>query len=395
MRQVAAFAVAALVLAVPQAAAKTGVPSQLLAFIGSGTSVSFVKLDALTLKAVSKAAPVGTPNPTYVATVSGGGRAAIATGRAAIRFVDMRTMRWEFQIAYPGVPAVALWNYADKLVTVNQGSTAEVIVIDPTKRRLGAIRPLGASLVASESNGDQIVALIAPLDGIGPAKLAVIDDRGRVRTAPLPGIRAGSEMLNNGEQNQFEYPALAANGDRAVVIAADGTVADIRLDSLSTTMHVLSRPLAHVHKFANGSSRTARFVDANVIALTGGDDAFDGTTQHATPAGLTRVDVRDWSLRALDADTSALALSGFGPGCIVCTNVLVGYGANGLAVYDRDGTPMFRLFAGTSVRPTAVAGAYVYIGGSTHFTIVDTWTGTIVKTVDTAVPTLLAQSWSY
>jgi hypothetical protein len=390
MRQVATIAVAALVLAVPQGAAKTGVPSLVLGFVGSGKSVSFVKLDALTLKPVSKAAPVGTSNPSFVGTVAGGGRAAIATGYAAIRFLDFKKMRWESRIAYPGAPAAALWNYANKLVTLNRSSTAEVIVLDPTKHRIGAIRGLGGSLAASVVSGDGIVAVIAPLDGIGPSKLAVIDDVGRVRTTVLPQIRAGSETTNNGETQRFEYPALAVRQNQALVIAADGTIDDVQLSTLDVSVRSVARSLAHVGKQANGSTRTAQFVDANTVAVTGGDASFDGTVQRSSPAGLSLIDTRDWSVLKLDSDTVGLAPNGFGPGCIVCTNVLVVYGANGLAGYDSDGALKFRLFSGTNVRPAAVAAGYVYLGFGTHFTIVDTWSGKVVSAVDTELPTFLA-----
>src|SRR3989442_15886092 len=105
MRQVATIVVAVAVLAVPQAAAKSGAPSQILGFVGSGSGVSFVKLDALTLKPVSKAAPVGISNASFVGLVAGGGRAAFATGFAPLRFLDFPPMRWGFRIAYPGRPA--------------------------------------------------------------------------------------------------------------------------------------------------------------------------------------------------------------------------------------------------------------------------------------------------
>src|SRR5712692_8680670 len=273
MRQVATIVVAAVVLAVPQAAAKGGPPSRLLGFVGSGKATAVVKLDALTLKPVSRAAPTGTEDPSLVALVAGGGRAAFSTTFAALRFLDFRTMRWEFRLSDPGRPAAAIWNYANRLVTLNQSSTAEVIVVDPTRRRFGAFRPLGGSLVASAVTGDRIVALVAPLEGIGQTKLAVVDDRGRVRTTPLPQIRAGSQTVGNGNGDvaRFEYPALAVDARQAVVIAADGTTADVRLDTLAVTAHELSRSLASARKVANGSSRTARWIDANTIAVTGAD----------------------------------------------------------------------------------------------------------------------------
>ena len=392
-RKLGLVVLAALLLTSAHAAAKEGPPSQLLGFVQHGNTFSFAKLDVLTLKPVSTEVPIR--DPRFVARVAGGGRAAFGTGSAALRFLDFKRMRWEFRIAYPGVPAAALWNYANKLVTLNQSSTAEVIVVDPTKRRLGAIRGLGGSLAAFSVRADRIVAVIAPLDGIGPAKLAVIDDAGRVRTTPLLQIRAGSQTLNNGALHRYEYPALAVDRSRAVVIARDGAIAEVRLDTLAVTSRSLARSLAAARKQATGSTRTAQWIDAKTIAVTGADASLDGTAQRSTPAGLTLIDTRDWSSRRIDADTTGIAPNGFGPGCIACFGTLLAYGSNGLAGYDADGTLKFRLFPGTTTRPSIVAGTYAYIGAGRHFTIVNAWTGAVVRTVETRAPTFLIPLLSY
>ncbi len=395
MRQVALILVAAAVLAVPQAAAKPGVPSQLLAFVGSGRDVSVVKVDALTLKPVSRTAPLGVSNPSFVARLVG--RVAITDGAASLRFIDLKRMRWEFRVAYPGPPEAAVWSYADKLVTLNASATAEVIVVDPTRRRLEKVRSLPGSLVAWAVAGDRIVALLGPLDGIGASKLAVIDDRGAARTVPLPQIRSGAVTANDDSTHTFLTPGLAVDKKRAVVVAPDGAVAEVRLDTLAVTAYA-SRALAAARKAANGSMRTARFVDENIVAVTGEDWSWDGTVQRVAPTGLTLVDTRDWSARKIDSTTRGVAPSGFGPGCIVCGGPLVAFGSDGLAGYDADGTLQFRLFAGTQVGLPLLASSYAYLPGAnpaTHFTVVDTWSGKIVKTVDTAKPTLLVPSWSY
>jgi hypothetical protein len=388
MRQVAGFVVALALLAVPQAAAKPGVPTQLLAFVGSGRDVAVVKVDALTLKPVSRAAPMGLSNPTFVSRFVG--RVAIADGYAALRFLDLDSLRWAGRVTYPGVPAAALWNYADKLVTLHQASTAEVIVVDPTKHRLGAIRNLGGAAVATAVSRDHIVALLAPLDGIGPSRLAVIDDRGRARTTPLPQIRSGSGRTDSGGTWTFVYPALAVDplGTEAVVVGTDGTIADVNVETLATSFHV-ARSVASVRKYANGSTRTAEWLGSGIVAVSGGDTAFDGTTQRMTPAGLTFVDTRTWTSRTLDTTSlgATIAVDGY---------LLLAYGdKTGVTLYDSSGALRGHFLDGTSARPAAVAGAYAYLGGQTHFTIVNTMSGAVVKTVDTAKWTELTSSWSY
>jgi hypothetical protein len=394
MRRIATAVVAGAVLAAPNAAAKEGplIPSRVLGLVAHGKTLSVVKLNASTLKPVSRAAQTGSTDATYVARSPGRGRlAAFNVNSASIRFLNLDTMRWDGRVAFPGTPKASLWNFANRLVTLT--ATAEVIVVDPTRGRLASIRRIDGSLTSSVTTTfDRIVAVISPFDGIGPARLAVIDDTGRVRITPLPQIRAGSATINNASSFSFELPALAVDprGKEAAVMAADGTIVHVRLDTLAMTVHS-SRTPATARKNANGSSRTALWIGSDTIALTGYDSSYDGTREQVTtPAGLTLIDPRDWSARRLDADTSDLALPPFANGCGLCTGVLLAYGRNGVAGYSFDGAPRFRLFAGTQARPMFVAGSYAYFGYSRHYTIVNTWTGSVVRTVDPSAPTFVA-----
>jgi hypothetical protein len=393
MKQIATLIVAVAVLAVPQAAAKPGAPRLLLGIVeGPGLSgVSVVQLDPLTLKPLSRAAPTGAPNVGLVGRF--GVRAAFTTGSAAIRFLNHMTMRWEFRVAYPGAPAETVWNFADRMVTVTQSSTAEMIIVDPTKRRLAAFRSLGGSLSATATTRDQIVAVVAPLEGIGAAKLVVIDDRGHIQTARLPGIQAGTETVSTDPYTlRYARPALAidSTGKRAVVIAADGNIADVRLDTLATASHsVSSRSLTAVRKMASGTSRTALWINSTTLALTGTDVSFNADGQHSTPAGLTLIDTRDWSARSVDTTTSGIAFSGV---------ALLAFGGTSVAGYSIDGDLRYRLFGDRPVWGVdCIAGSFAYFADPTgkRFTIVDTLTGAIVGTVETKAPTQLTSFYGY
>jgi hypothetical protein len=392
MGRIATALVAAAVLAAPNAAAKEGplVPSRVLGLVAHGKTLSVVKLDASTLRPISPAAATGSTEASFVARSPGRGRrAAFDTNSASLRFLNLDTMRWDGRILYPGKPKASLWNYASRLVTLT--ATAEVIVVDPTKGRLRSVRRVAGSLTGAVTTaGDRIIAVIAPLDGIGAARLAVIDDTGHVRITALPQISAGNASIGNASSFRFELPALAVDqrGREAAVFSSDGTIVDVQLDTLATTVHS-SRAPAVVRKNANGSSRTALWVDADTIALTGYDSSFDGTHEQLTPAGLTLIDPRDWSRRVLDADTTALAVPPSATWCGLC-GVLLAYGGNGVAGYGADGSQRFRLFEGTRARPMFVAGSYAYFGYSRHYTIVNTWTGSIVRTLDTNEPTFIA-----
>jgi hypothetical protein len=386
MGRIAAALIAAVVLAAPQAAAKEGpmVPSRLLGFVAHGKKLSVVKLDASTLAPVSKALPTGSANVSYVARSPGrGARVAFAAGASSLRFLDRTHMRWDGRVAFPGTPAAALWNYANRLVTLTE--TAQVVVVDPTKQRLRTQRSVGGTLGAFTVAGDRIVAVVAPLDGIGPAKLAVIDDAGKARITPLPQIRAGSETLDNGSVFRYEWPALAVDpsGTQAAVVSTQGTIVVVKLDTLAASVHG-ARALAAVRKNANGSYRTAKWTLSGTVAVTGTDTTFDGVTERTTPAGLMLLDTRDWSARSVDADTSDLAYNPL-------TDALLAYGRNGLARYGADGTERFRLSTVNATEPSFLAGTHVYFAqNATRFTIVDAWAGHVVKTVDTRTPTVLA-----
>ena len=383
MGRIALVLIAAVVLVAPHASAKRGplVPTQLLGFVEHGKKLSVVKLDAATLAPLSKAVPSGASDASYVARSPGrGARIAFSTDGTALRFLDRTKMRWDGRVDYRGIPTAARWTFANRLVTLAE---TRVVVVDPTTARTRSTRSLGGSLAASSTAGDDIVAVIAPLDGIGPTKLAVIDELGRVRMTALPQIVAGSER-SSGER--FEWPALAVDpsATRAAVISAQGTIVDVRLDTLAISVHAV-RTLASVRKQANGSWRTARWTESGTIAFSGQDSTFDGTVERVTPAGLKLIDTRDWSIRSVDAETDNLSYDVLG-------DVLVAYGGNGIARYASDGTQSFRLFAGTNMRPTFAAGTYLYYGRriATSFTIVDSFAGRVVNTVSTSRPTLLA-----
>lgn len=70
------------------------------------------KLDALTLQPVSKAVRTGSAETTYVARSPGRGTRAAFAAFPSLRFLDLKKMRWEYRLGYPGVPAASVWNYA-------------------------------------------------------------------------------------------------------------------------------------------------------------------------------------------------------------------------------------------------------------------------------------------
>jgi len=393
------------------ASAKPIVPQQLLGFVAGSSGVSVVKLDATTLRRVSKLATGAGTSASYVGSSVGGARGAISTAErgGTLRFLDLRRMRWEGSVPVAGGVRASLWNYADRLVVVTGGPTAAVRVIDPITRKIRATYALRGPVTAVSSTSEELVAVIAPLDGIGPSRLAVVDDRGRVRLAPLPQIRSGGDVVETTGPEPFvglfEQPAVAVDplGKRAVAIGADGSVADVRLDTLAVTAKTLpSRTLARGNKVAIGHARSARWIDATTIALTGSDGWLENGVQRWAPAGLQLVDVRGWSTRTLDSTTTDTAFTG--TTLLAFGGYWVGQGegvfravGDGFAGYTRDGARTFHVFEGRLVMPACISGIYAYFADQnrTQFTIVNTQTGAIVGTAQTRTPTALASLFRF
>jgi hypothetical protein len=178
-------------------------------------------------------------------------------------------------------------------------------------------------------------------------------------------------------------------------VSADGPLTIVDVSSLAVTRQPL-RSLAVARKNIEGNQRTAIWTGANTIAVGGWDWTADGQPDHSVPAGVTLIDATTWTSRTIDRAAAQVSSTGFG-------GVLLTWGSvwdsaaqksvgSGLTGYAADGTQRFHLFGTDPVGIAAVAGTYAYIAGdtSTTFQIVDTTTGKIIGTAQTAQPTMLA-----
>src|SRR5262249_46855105 len=121
--------------------------------------------------------------------------------------------------------------------------------------------------------------LLSPYQGIGPTTLAVVRADGRIRTAKLDRIRTGSSYPDGGRAGTstagtIAYAGLAvdASRNRAYVVPAGTTVAEVDLDDMTVHYHQLSHRvsvLGRLHdwlepkaaaKGANGPWRAARML---------------------------------------------------------------------------------------------------------------------------------------
>jgi hypothetical protein len=397
-----AVALAAAMLAVPQASAKPGPPQRLLGVVWNQSSTALVKLDALTLRTLSKPLPAGRAASLVARSPGGGGRLAFAVDNdgGTLRFLDLRRMRWEGSIAASGLGFIraAVWERAHRLVLLSAWAGTTIMVVDPTTRRVRSRRSLDGSLSGHFATRDRLVVLLAPEGAIGPARLVVVDGLGQMRSVALPGIRAGSRMIST-DPYRAEYlrPGLAVDplGRRAVVVPPTGPLAEVNLETLEATSHALAdRTLAVARKEAIGSSRIASWFATDSIAVTGEDASLEGDLQRFTPAGLSLIDTRNWSIRRIDSETTNVAstsatLLAFGGTWDAVTRRSIGYGLTG---YAGDGSRRFHLFGNDYVGVLFLAGTYAYLGSddSGAIRIVDTLQGVIKNTVRPRATTTIA-----
>jgi len=262
------------------------------------------------------------------------------------------------------------WARDDRLlVAVAQPDSSFVAVVDPQHRRVLRRVSLPPFQDVAAAPG-ALAALLAPANAFGPARVAVVDGDGAVRTALVDGIQAG-QIEHPGESFSIEIKrpgfAVDPDGRRAFVVGPDFTVATVDLDTGAVTYHSPSaRTLA---KNITGPQRRAAWLGGGMLAAGGVD--FAGGDAKQQPAGLRLIDTRDWSFRLLDPAAGWFSV---GDGVIVA----------GDSVFGLDGSLRGRVDL-SSTQWLDVQGPYGYVcstdAGSLE-RVVQLSTGTTFRPVD-------------
>ena len=327
--------------------------------------------------------------PANLVAVSPDGRTGALGGgeNGRLRLIDLgRPRSLALLRVGEGFVFEGIWPARDRLVLLLGGRGAEVAVVDPTVRRVVSRRTLRGTALTSVTAGRRLLALLAPGDAIGAARLAVIDAKGRVRTVALPGIQAGFAPPRGPEgTGRQAAPGLAASADgsRAAVVSP-GRVVEIDLETLETTGRPLAvRTSSGATKRIAGWSRAAIWAGDHSIAVTGSTESYDGGTRRHTPAGLSLLDVRTGAAHHLDRSSTQATRVG---------TTHVGHGGAVITGYRLDGTVRFEILdddgdSGYLQR----AGRYLYVGSanSTRFVVVDAEEGRIVGRARTTKPTII------
>ena len=311
-----------------------------------------------------------------LAAIGGG-----ADGR--LRFVRLGDLRQQGLLALgEGAVFGAIWASQNRLVALLGGATPEIVVVAPqTRAVLRRAKLSGASLGAVRA-GSRLLTLLAPVAGIGPARLAVVAADGTVKTVAINGLSAGVEQPAKPPYvARFASPALVASGSRAVVLGRE-SLFEIELESLAIRVQQLDiRTTARAAKYVEGWGRSAVWLRGDTIAYSGWSTDAAGKR---TTTGVRLLDVTSGSTRTLDGDATSMTRAG---------STLLVHGGGPLRGFGLDGTPRFELLAGTDTGYVQVAGRYAYVGSgnSTRFAVVDVQSGTVVGLALTAKPTVVLQ----
>jgi hypothetical protein len=330
-----------------------------------------------------------------------------------VRIVDIRRMRLEGVVSLRRslVSAAAdayviglAWPTARRILAlVEWGAWSHaVVVVDPVERRTVSQETIDGTLVSSAPTNDGLALLLAPVGRIGPPRLLVLDADGTTESIPLPGIETGLEMIAADRAvSRIQFPGLAVDptGRRALVVPAAGDLAEIDLVSGQVVARALHEPVSLLGRLRSwleptadakgsaGTERQAAWVGDHLVAVSGQDHSLVNgqDDERTTPAGLSLIDVRDWSKRTLDERASEFSFA---------AGTLLAYGISGdsaiqtidgmgLTAYDLEGKERFHLFADEAIYYVETAGPFAYVWrDGTSPVAVDLRSGAVASRLD-------------
>lgn len=333
--------------------------------------------------------------------------AIVRNDTSSLRLVDVSRLRVTANVPLPGgsVGAVA-WLARGRVLGVQEVAAGgqRLVAIDLAAGRIVSRRVLRGSVVQVTRTARELVLLLAPVEAIGPATLAVANRHGAVRFVRLPRILAGSKLLGTGSAHRADIrsPGLAVDPQRRRAFVVDKSlVAEVDLSSLTVEYHALARPAAlrepaAREKQVEGHVRSARWLGGDRLLVSGTET--DATRMR--PAGLLFLDTRSWNVRNVEPEATSF---------VVAADLVLATGgtwdpaasrttAIGVAAYGRDGERRFRLFADETAWVASVYGGRAYVGGSGNgpLRVVELATGRVVGERPQPLPWLVqgvASGW--
>jgi hypothetical protein len=341
---------------------------------------------------------------------------------SSIRIVDVGAMRRELELplGYAYVPVLA-WLEPDRLLAVRIGpgqARLELLTIAPSARRVLSRVELDGDLMNAGQVRGALALLLSPEGSIGQGRLVVASRGGDVRSVDLERVWIGNEQPDA----YAELPVakwrragftVDPDGRRAYVFPPASDAAEVDLDTLAVSYHTPTERVSLFRRLRNffdpaaqakaleGPTRSARWIGGGLVALSGLDYSTwkdgNGTLQmRSTPAGLTLVDTRSWTVRTVDRSASSASLAdelllATGSACESEGNRCTGIG---VAAYGLDGELRYRLFEGQSpwvwTSPAFRGRAFVGMGEGEPMRLVELASGRVVGERREPLPWLLA-----
>jgi hypothetical protein len=394
VRTLAAVVVAAVAVApaaAPPALAKGGA-TPLLGIVRKASKPQLVPLDPATLLPLGGGLPAAGAVPVWSFSPDGRQLALASQAPLRIRIVDVGEMRQRAALKLTGAGGAMklAWLRPDRLVVVHtRPDGARIVWIDPDARRVLKRAVLDVAPGAVASGGDVVTALLPAGEGAGAARLVIATADGSLREVQLGAIPIslwagpGSELFRRVSPGLTLDPAAR----RAYAVGTNGVVAEVDLDSLSVTNHVVARPFA---KSLNGEELQARLIGDGTIAVAGDKyesavDELGNETASRTPFGLRLIDVRTWTERTIDPAATGFALTAQG---------LLAYGS-GVAAYAAGGAARFEVLTGrpVGVVQTRADRGYAWLADPKapfRVAVIDLANGSVEREVALAPTSLLA-----
>jgi hypothetical protein len=336
---------------------------------------------------------------------------------ATLLFIDTRAMR-RIAIVDTGGNALisaTFWPDAQHLYVVRTGlarradggfdsQSAALVTIDPASRAVVGSRSLDGWVYGWAHADGVLVLLLGPESGIGPARLAVVGADGSVRAIGLDGVSVGRDAFDESKPTAIQHYtqpglAVAPDGSQAFVASPSGVVA-VDLRTLTPSYHGIVRGNRRLQKGApDGSTRTVRWVQPGVLAVSGRDDHStvdaEGRVQlEMRPLGVELVSTKDWTAKMVDAASDGVSI---GADALLITpwtwdSKRQQYLGNGATIYGLDGVKRAHVFGKRQVYGMIVGRrAFVSVDGQSY-SIVSTKTGKILRKVRHAPPAPLVGS---
>jgi hypothetical protein len=336
-------------------------------------------------------------------TLSRGGRMlALGDENPGVEIVDLRRMRkvGAVKLPAPGWVTFLSWQHGYLFAVVSGDRSSAVAVIDPVGHQLLQHYRLARRIIDVQESRGAVVVLTAPRKGIGPLELIVVGGKG-MQSVRVPEIFGGSRMENgeDGYRAREVTPGLAVEpGERALIVPAGKTVAEVSLQDLAVEYHTLSEPVSLLGRVRNwlepsagakvldGPQRKAEWLASGLIAVTGADyttvTSASGLDVQVEAAGLSLLDPDDWSIRKIDDETSDFV--SFRTSLLAFGDTSWGHPAPGLGVvgYDLAGRELFRRFNGTAVSWVEPVEGVAYVSlDEKRRAVLDAASGRILRVV--------------